>query len=135
MGDGIAQVYDFDSCMAGELQEFDSATLGLAFNLENSYVGVVLAPSRRNTKLNKPIPVSGRFDEHIINLSGASGSVMHTEMPDFRCLELLAPDIMSRNSIYDSTTFVISGADESADQIYALDSYMADELLVFADGT
>src|SRR5262245_2237087 len=41
-GDGIARVYGLERAMAGELLEFPHGVMGLALNLEESQVGVVL---------------------------------------------------------------------------------------------
>lgn len=42
VGDGIARVHGLDNCMAGELVEFSNGVLGLAQNLEESNVGIVI---------------------------------------------------------------------------------------------
>ena len=42
VGDGIARVYGLDQVMAGELLEFEDKTVGIALNLDNDNVGVVL---------------------------------------------------------------------------------------------
>src|SRR5213083_3226998 len=42
VGDGIARVYGVEKVMAGELLEFPHGVMGLALNLEESQVGVVL---------------------------------------------------------------------------------------------
>src|SRR5262252_2210444 len=42
LGDGIARVYGLDKVMAGELLEFPHGVAGLAMNLEEDQVGVVL---------------------------------------------------------------------------------------------
>ena len=42
VGDGIARVYGLERAMAGELLEFPHGVRGLALNLEESQVGVVL---------------------------------------------------------------------------------------------
>ena len=42
VGDGIAQVYGLSNVMAGEMVEFPSGTNGLAFNLEENSVGVII---------------------------------------------------------------------------------------------
>ena len=46
IGDGIARVYGLENVMFNEMVEFEDGTLGLAFNLEENNVGiVVLGPS------------------------------------------------------------------------------------------
>src|SRR3989442_11789801 len=42
VGDGIAGVYGLEKVMAGELLEFPHGVMGLALNLEETQVGVVL---------------------------------------------------------------------------------------------
>ncbi len=42
VGDGIARVYGLSNCLAGEMLEFENGVTGLAFNLEESSVGVVI---------------------------------------------------------------------------------------------
>jgi F-type H+-transporting ATPase subunit alpha len=42
VGDGIAQVYGLSGVMAGEMVEFPGGTTGLAFNLEENSVGVII---------------------------------------------------------------------------------------------
>merc|ERR1712161_147394 len=47
VGDGIARVYGLDQVMCGELLEFEDKTIGIALNLENDNVGVVLMGTGR----------------------------------------------------------------------------------------
>lgn len=42
VGDGIARVYGLENAMAGELLEFSNGVVGMALNLEESNVGVVI---------------------------------------------------------------------------------------------
>src|SRR6266567_3383070 len=42
VGDGIARVYGLTGVMAGEMVEFPNGTIGLAFNLEENSVGVII---------------------------------------------------------------------------------------------
>lgn len=42
VGDGIARVYGLSGVMAGEMVEFPGGTVGLAFNLEENSVGVII---------------------------------------------------------------------------------------------
>ncbi|QDS89853.1 ATP synthase subunit alpha [Rosistilla ulvae] len=42
VGDGIARVYGLSGVMAGEMVEFPNGSIGLAFNLEESSVGVII---------------------------------------------------------------------------------------------
>ena len=42
VGDGIARVYGLSGVMASEMVEFPDGTKGLAFNLEENSVGVII---------------------------------------------------------------------------------------------
>ena len=42
VGDGVARVSGLDKCMAGELIEFPNNVFGMAQNLEEDHIGVVL---------------------------------------------------------------------------------------------
>ena len=42
VGDGIARVYGLSGVMAGEMVEFENGAIGLAFNLEENSVGVII---------------------------------------------------------------------------------------------
>ncbi|MCC9602569.1 F0F1 ATP synthase subunit alpha [Stieleria sp. JC731] len=42
VGDGIARVYGLSGVMAGEMVEFENGSIGLAFNLEENSVGVII---------------------------------------------------------------------------------------------
>ena len=42
VGDGIARVYGLSGVMSGEMVEFPNGVIGLAFNLEEKSVGVII---------------------------------------------------------------------------------------------
>jgi F-type H+-transporting ATPase subunit alpha len=42
VGDGISRIYGLDNVQAGEMVEFSEGTKGMALNLENDNVGVVI---------------------------------------------------------------------------------------------
>ena len=50
VGDGIARVYGLEEVSAGEMVEFSDKTLGMALNLEEDNVGVVIFGDDRNIK-------------------------------------------------------------------------------------
>ncbi|WP_270726752.1 F0F1 ATP synthase subunit alpha [Shimia sp. Alg240-R146] len=50
VGDGIARVYGLDNVQAGEMVEFPGGIQGMALNLENDNVGVVIFGSDRDIK-------------------------------------------------------------------------------------
>ena len=50
VGDGIAKVSGLDACMAGELVEFSTGAYGMAQNLEEEAVSVVILGSDNGIK-------------------------------------------------------------------------------------
>ena len=50
IGDGVATVYGLDKCMLSELLEFPHGVYGMAFNLNEDSVGVVMLGSDRQIK-------------------------------------------------------------------------------------
>ena len=84
----MAQVSGADESAA---LEFNSATVGLALDLETFYLGVVLSWSVINTNLNWPIPVGSGYAGPVINaVSAPVVGIGQVEMSDFRCLESFA---------------------------------------------
>ena len=109
VGDGIARVYGLDQVMSGELLEFDDKTIGIALNLENDNVGVVLMGSGRQileggtvktTGQIAQIPVGESFLGRVVNPLGipidGKGDIAATET---RLVESMAPGIISRKSV------------------------------------
>jgi F-type H+-transporting ATPase subunit alpha len=109
VGDGIARVYGLDQVMSGELLEFEDKTIGIALNLENDNVGVVLMGNGRQileggvvkaTGRIAQIPVGEEFLGRVVNPLGfpidGKGEIKTTES---RLLESMAPGIISRKSV------------------------------------
>ena len=57
VGDGIARAAGLDNCMAGELVQFDSGTYGMAQNLEENSVSIVLLGDDSGIKDNVIVDV------------------------------------------------------------------------------
>jgi len=109
VGDGIARVYGLDQVMSGELLEFEDKTVGIALNLENDNVGVVLMGTGRQileggtvkaTGKIAQIPVGDSFLGRVVNPLGApidgKGDI---ESSENRLVESMAPGIISRKSV------------------------------------
>lgn len=109
VGDGIARVYGLDEVMSGELLEFEDNTFGVALNLENDNIGVVLMSNGRGiveggsvkgTGRISQIPVGESFLGRVVNPLGVpidgKGEISTTET---RLLESMAPGIISRKSV------------------------------------
>src|SRR6266498_5618265 len=61
VGDGIARAYGLDKAMAGELLDFGHDIYGLALNLEEDNVGVVLLGESREVKEGQEVRRTGRI--------------------------------------------------------------------------
>src|SRR5436309_3720212 len=63
VGDGIARVYGLEKVMAGELLDFPHGVMGLALNLEESQVGVVLLGEYTQIREGDQVKRTGRIME------------------------------------------------------------------------
>src|SRR5687768_14678332 len=63
VGDGIARVYGLEKVMAGELLEFPHDVMGLALNLAESQVGVVLLGEFTEIREGDQVKRTGRIME------------------------------------------------------------------------
>jgi F-type H+-transporting ATPase subunit alpha len=109
VGDGIARVYGLDEAMAGELLEFDDGTVGIALNLENDNVGVVLmgdglnileGSTVKSTGQVAQVPVGDAFLGRVVNpLAKPIDGLGEIPSTDSRLIEAMAPGIISRKSV------------------------------------
>ena len=60
VGDGIARAAGLDNCMAGELVQFESGTYGMAQNLEENSVSVVLFGSGETISEEQMVKRTGK---------------------------------------------------------------------------
>ncbi len=63
VGDGIARVYGLESAMAGELLEFPGETYGMALNLEENNIGVVILGPYTHIKEGDEVKRTGKIVE------------------------------------------------------------------------
>jgi len=109
VGDGIAWVYGLNSVQAGEMVEFDSGVKGMALNLEEESVGIVIfgeTPSIKEGSIVKrtgkivEVPVGegllGRVVDGLGNPIDGKGPLKNVE---YRKLEVKAPGIIARQSV------------------------------------
>jgi F-type H+-transporting ATPase subunit alpha len=109
VGDGIARVYGLENVMAGELVEFGPQTVGLALNLEEDQVGVVLLGDYGAVKEGDQVKRTGRImsipvgDAMIGRVVNALGLPIDDKGPiattDFNSLERLAPGVVDRQPV------------------------------------
>ncbi len=109
VGDGIAKVYGLESAMSGELLEFPGGLLGVALNLEEDSVGVVLLGEDINIREGDPVKRTGRIAEvpvgdalvgRVVDAVGepidGKGPIVSTET---RLIEARAPGVVDRQSV------------------------------------
>jgi F-type H+-transporting ATPase subunit alpha len=109
VGDGIARVYGLDDVMSGELLEFEDNSFGIALNLENDNIGVVLMGNGRGVVEGASVKCTGRISQvpvgegflgRVVNALGipidGKGDIASVET---RLLESMAPGIISRKSV------------------------------------
>ena len=110
VGDGIARASGLVNCMAGELLEFEDGSFGMAQNLEETSVSIVLfgsdeligeGQSVKRTGKVVSVPVGEGMIGRVVNALGqpidGAGPVATTE---FRPIESQAPGICERRSVY-----------------------------------
>src|SRR5699024_8625076 len=61
IGDGIARAHGLDNVMAGELVEFSNSVMGMAQNLEESNVGIVILEPYTEIKEGDEVRRTGRI--------------------------------------------------------------------------
>ncbi len=109
VGDGIARASGLDNCMAGELVQFDNDAYGMAQNLEENSVSIVLLGDdsgikegggvRRTGKVVS-VPVGEGMIGRVVNALGqpidGKGPI---EAADYRAIESPAPGIIDRQPV------------------------------------
>src|SRR5438045_7936241 len=61
VGDGIARVHGLSGVMTGEMVRFENGVRGLAFNLEESSVGVIILGDFTTIHESETVTASGEF--------------------------------------------------------------------------
>ncbi len=111
VGDGIARASGLVNCMAGELLEFEDGSFGMAQNLEENSVSIVLFGSDENigegqtvkrTGKVVSVPVGEALIGRVVNALGqpidGAGPIVTEE---FRAIESNAPGICERKSVFE----------------------------------
>src|SRR5713101_4597838 len=109
IGDGIARVHGLDKAMAGELLSFPHGLAGIAMNLEEDQVGVVLLGEYTEIKEGDEVKRTGRImsvpvgDAMIGRVVNALGQAIDDKGPistdKFIPLERLAPGVIDRQPV------------------------------------
>ncbi|HZP63966.1 MAG TPA: F0F1 ATP synthase subunit alpha [Terriglobales bacterium] len=109
LGDGIARVYGLDKVMAGELLSFPHDVAGIAMNLEEDQVGVVLLGDYTEIREGDEVKRTGRImsvpvgDAMIGRVVNSLGQPIDDKGPiasdKFIPLERLAPGVIDRQPV------------------------------------
>ncbi len=109
VGDGIARVHGLDNAMANELLEFSNGTLGMALNLEEDNIGVVLLGADDGIKEGDKVKLTGRVgevpvgDEMLGRIVNAIGQPIDGKGPinttKTRPMERVAPGVITRKEV------------------------------------
>ena len=109
VGDGIAKASGLDKCMAGELVEFPDGSFGMAQNLEEDTVSLVILGSDQGIKEGDTVkrtgrivsvPVGEKLIGRVVNALGepidGKGAI---EAEAYRATEMPAPGIIERQHV------------------------------------
>src|SRR5580658_955196 len=109
LGDGIARVYGLDKVMAGELLSFPHGVAGIAMNLEEDQVGVVILGEYTEIKEGDEVKRTGRImsvpvgEALIGRVVNSLGQPIDDKGPiatdKFIALERLAPGVIDRQPV------------------------------------
>jgi F-type H+-transporting ATPase subunit alpha len=121
IGDGIARVYGLEQVMAGELVQFEDGTEGIALNLEDDNVGVVLMGEGRGIQEGSTVKATGKIASvpvgdamlgRVVNSLGqpidGKGEIASSET---RLIESMAPGIIQRKSVHEPMQTGITAID------------------------
>ena len=109
IGDGIAQISGISNCQSSEMLEFESGALGMALNLEEDTVGVIIlgdyqkikeGETVKRTKEILSIPVSDELIGRVVNPLGVAIDGLGKLKSKMRVrIEKIAPGVMTREPV------------------------------------
>jgi F-type H+-transporting ATPase subunit alpha len=111
IGDGVARVHGLDNVMAGELVEFSNGIMGMAQNLEENNVGIIIlgpytgireGDEVRRTGRIMEVPVGEALIGRVVNSLGQPvDGLGPIETTKTRPIESQAPGVMDRKSVHE----------------------------------
>ena len=119
--DGIAKIYGLDHVQAGELVEFPGGSVGMALNLENDNVGVVVFGDDRDVREGDTVKRTGKIVEVPVG-KGLLGRVVDglgnpidgkgpLKDVTYTRVEVKAPGIIDRKSVHEPVQTGIKSID------------------------
>lgn len=121
VGDGVARVYGLQNVMSGEMVEFPGNIFGMALNLEQDCVGVVIFGEDREIKEGDSVKRTGRIVQVPVG-PGLLGRVVDSlgnpvdgkgplNSKESRVVEIKAPGIVFRQPVHESLQTGIKAID------------------------
>ncbi|NBI30622.1 F0F1 ATP synthase subunit alpha [Chengkuizengella marina] len=111
VGDGIARAHGLENVMAGELLEFSNGVMGMALNLEEDNVGIVILGPYKDIREGDQVKRTGRImevpvgDELLGRVVNPLGQPVDGKGPietkEFRPIESPAPGVIDRKSVHE----------------------------------
>ncbi|WP_214742086.1 MULTISPECIES: F0F1 ATP synthase subunit alpha [unclassified Exiguobacterium] len=111
VGDGIARAHGLDNVMAGELVEFSNGVMGLAQNLEEGNVGIIILGDYKGIKEGDAVKRTGRIMEvpvgeallgRVVNPLGQPIDGLGPIVTDnYNPIERKAYGVMARKSVHE----------------------------------
>ena len=112
VGDGISRIYGLDNVQAGEMVEFSEGTKGMALNLENDNVGVVIFGDDSKIKEGDIVKRTGKIVDVAVGKSllgrvvDGLGNPIDGKGPidvnsERKRVDVKAPGIISRKSVHE----------------------------------
>src|SRR4051812_7039176 len=108
-GDGIARVHGLSECMSSELVEFDNGVMGLAMNLEEETVGILVLGDYITITEGQTVKTTGRVadvpvgDALLGRVVDALGNPIDGKAPinttKRRPVERIAPNVVTRKGV------------------------------------
>ena len=109
IGDGVANIHGLAGARYGELVEFSTGAIGMALNLEEESVGVVIMGSEAGIQEGTEVRTTGRIAQvpagdallgRVVDALGVpidgKGPIQTTKTRD---IEKLAPDVAARSAV------------------------------------
>ncbi len=111
VGDGVARIYGLERCMALELVEFPGNVFGVALNLEEDNVGVVLLSEASSVSEGDTVKRTGRVLEVpigeallgrvVTSLGEPVDGLGPVNATEFGALERIAPGVVDRQPVFE----------------------------------
>jgi F-type H+-transporting ATPase subunit alpha len=121
VGDGIARVYGLSGVMAQEMVEFANGTIGLAFNLEENSVGIIILGDYLNIAEGEEVRSTGRLlsvpvgDELLGRVVDPLGNPLDGKGPivtkQRRPVEVIATGVAERKPVHEPLQTGIKAVD------------------------